>query len=60
MLSENLVKEGNEEIDTIVHDKVLNRQALATANNKVTLGRKRKEESEKELQSLETKMKNII
>ena len=50
MLAENLMKKGNEEIDVILHGKVLNRKALTTANNKVTLGRKRKEELEKELQ----------
>ena len=59
-LSEDMVREGNEEMDKLLRGKILNRDALATANNKVTIGRKRKEELEKELQSLENKKRKIV
>ena len=43
-MAENIIKEGNGEMNELLRQKVLNRVALATANIKVTAGCKRKEE----------------
>ena len=58
-MAENIIKEGNEEMNELLRQEVLNRDALATANSKVTAGCKRKEELSSESVTLERKKEKI-
>lgn len=56
-MSEKLAKEGQEEMKKLLMKKVLDREALTQANEKVTAGMKRKEELSTEIKELEKKKK---
>ena len=58
-MAENIVKEGNEEINTLLRQKNLDREKLGAANSKVTAGCKRKEELNSEIAELEKKKKKL-
>ena len=53
------ILEGNQEIDKLLKQSNLDRNALATAHGKIALGVKRKGELEGNLKTIETKRKKL-
>ena len=59
-MTEDIIKEGNAEINELLRKKVLDRDALSKANNKVSAGCKRKDELSIEIDSLQEKRKKSV
>lgn len=53
------ILEGNQEIDKLLKQSNLDRNALATAHSKIAMGVKRKGELEENLKTIETKRKKL-
>ena len=54
-----LILEGNQEIDKLLKQSNLDRNALATVHSKIAMGVKRKGELEENLKTIETKRKKL-
>ena len=59
-MAEKIIKEGNEEVQSHLMKKVLNRVELTQSNMKVATGVKRREEFSLEIRELEKKIAKLI
>ena len=59
-MAEKIIKEGNEEVQSHLMKKVLNRVELTQSNMKVATGVKRREEFSLEIRELEKKIAKLV